>query len=136
MTSLFIDTSYLIAVEIADDQEHDAALAHWRKLLTSSPPRIVTTSFIFAEVITLLNSRRLHSKSVELGKKLLNSRSINLVHVDQELFHEGWVYFQKHKDKRYSLTDCISFVLMKRLGIEQALTFDQHFVQAGLVKLP
>jgi predicted nucleic acid-binding protein len=66
----------------------------------------------------------------------LNSRSINLVHVDQELFHEGWVYFQKHKDKRYSLTDCISFVLMKRLGIEQALTFDQHFVQAGLVKLP
>lgn len=136
MISLFLDTSYLIAVEIADDQEHEAGLAHWRKLLKSSPPRIVTTSFIFTEVITLLNSRGLHSKSVELGKKLLSSRSIDLVHVDHELFHEGWVYFQKHKDKRYSLTDCISFVLMKRLGIEQALTFDKHFVQAGFVKLP
>jgi predicted nucleic acid-binding protein len=56
--------------------------------------------------------------------------------VNEELFYEAWRYFQRYKDKRYSLTDCVSFVLMKKLGIEEALTFDKHFVQAGFRKLP
>jgi predicted nucleic acid-binding protein len=113
MTSLFLDTSYLIAVEVGDDQKHKEALAHWRELLKSSSRKIVTTSYVFAEVLAFLNNRRLHSKAVELGINLLSSRSANLVHVDEKLFYEGWFYFQKHRDKRYSLTDCISFVLMK-----------------------
>jgi predicted nucleic acid-binding protein len=91
---------------------------------------------VFVEVVTLLNNRRLHSKAVELGKNLLTSRLFDLVHVDEELFDEAWALFQKHKDKKYSLTDCVSFVLMKQLDITQALTFDKHFVQAGFVKLP
>jgi predicted nucleic acid-binding protein len=49
---------------------------------------------------------------------------------------EGWQYFQQHQDKDYSLTDCISFVVMKRFSIETAFAFDQHFVQAGLKKVP
>lgn len=60
----------------------------------------------------------------------------NIVHVDEELFYEAWGYFQKHKDKKYSLADCVSFVLMQKLEIREALTFDRHFVQAGFVKLP
>ncbi len=39
-------------------------------------------------------------------------------------------------DKRFSLTDCVSFVLMERLGIERALAFDARFVQAGFRILP
>ena len=136
MTSLFLDTSYLIAVENADDQYHKTASRHWRDLLKSSPLPLVTSSYVLVEVVTLLNNRRLHSEAVALGNSLLSSRLFNIVHVDEELFYEGWNYFQKYKDKTYSLTDCISFVLMKRLGIEQALSFDKHFVQAGFVKLP
>jgi predicted nucleic acid-binding protein len=61
---------------------------------------------------------------------------MQFVHVDEKLFQEGWQFFQIHKDKDYSLTDCISFVVMKKLGIETAFAFDQHFVQAGFQKLP
>ena len=136
MTSLFIDTSYLIAVENADDQYHKAASKHWRDLLKSSPRPLVTSSYVLVEVVTLLNNRRLHSKAVQLGNSLLSSRLFNIVHVNEELFYEAWNYFQKYKDKTYSLTDCVSFVLMKKLGIVEALTFDKHFVQAGFVKLP
>lgn len=136
MTSLFLDTSYLIAVEDADDQKHREALKHWRKLSQKPSLHIVTTSYVFDEVITFLNDRRLHSKAVEVRRKLLSSRTINLVHVDEELFDEAWTYFQKRKDKRYSMTDCVSFVLMKRMGLKQALTFDRHFKQAGFTKLP
>lgn len=135
MTSLFLDTSYLIAVENADDQHHKAAAAHWRSL-SNSPRRLVTNSYVLVEVVTLLNNRRRHSKAVELGNNLLSSRLFNVVHVNEELFYEAWRCFQKYKDKRYSLTDCVSFVLMKKLGITEALTFDKHFVQAGFMKLP
>jgi predicted nucleic acid-binding protein len=135
MTSLFLDTSYLIAVESADDQHHKAASAHWANLL-KSPCRLVTSSYVLVEVVTLLNNRRSHSKAVELGNNLLSSRLFNVVHVNEELFYAAWRYFQKHKDKRYSLTDCVSFLLMKKLGITEALTFDRHFVQSGFVKLP
>ena len=135
MNSLFIDTSYLIAVENTDDQFHKTASKHWRDLLKSPRP-LVTSSYVLVEVVTLLNNRRLHSKAVELGNNLLSSRSFNVVHVDEELFYEAWAYFQKYKDKTYSLTDCVSFVLMKKLGIAEALTFDQHFIQAGFAKLP
>ena len=136
MTSLFLDTSYLIAVEYADDQKHREALSHWRSLLKKSSLHIVTTSYVFDEVVTFLNDRHLHSKAVEVGRDLLNSRTVALVHVDEELFYDAWSYFQKRKDKRYSMTDCVSFVLMRRLGIKRALTFDRHFKQAGFIKLP
>ncbi len=58
------------------------------------------------------------------------------IHVDPTLFQEGWRLFQRHRDKRYSLTDCISFAVMKRLKIKTALTFDRHFLQAGFEKKP
>jgi len=136
MTSFFVDTSYLIALENSVDQYHRTASRHWSELAKSSSHSFVTSSYVFVEVVTLLNNRRLHSKAVELGKNLLTSRLFNLVHVDEELFDEACALFQKHKDKKYSLTDCVSFQLMKRLAITEALTFDKHFVQAGFVKLP
>lgn len=136
MTSLFLDTSYLIAVEYANDQKHREALKHWRSLLKKPSLHVVTTSYVFDEVVTFFNAHRLHSKAVDVGRDLLKSTTTTLVHVDGGLFYDAWSYFQKRNDKRYSMTDCVSFVLMKRLGIKQALTFDRHFKQAGFIKLP
>lgn len=99
-------------------------------------PPLVTTSYVFDEVVTYFNSRGYHAKAVEVGNRLLTSRSVQFVQVDEGLFKDGWEYFQLRKDKDYSLTDCISFVVMKTFRIETAFTFDQHFVQAGFQKLP
>ena len=96
----------------------------------------MTTSYVFDETITYLNSRNHHEKAVEVGESLLLSPTIELVHVDENLFFEGWTMFQKYADKRYSLTDCISFVIMKHSELETALTFDKHFIQAGFKSEP
>jgi uncharacterized protein len=135
MKAVFLDTSYLLALELSNDQNHRAALKHWRSMIKSLPP-LITTSYIFDEVITYFNSRGYHSKAVEVGNRLLNSSSVQLIHIGEDLFMEGWQYFQKQEDKGYSFTDCISFIVMKNLGIETAFALDKHFVQAKFKKVP
>lgn len=135
MNTLFLDTGYLIALETTDDQHHEEALSHWQTLVPPLP-RLVTTSYIFSEVVTFFNSRDLHAKAVEVGIRLLSSPSVQFIQVDETLFRAGWEYFKQHADKSYSLTDCISFVIMRQRNIQTALAFDQHFTQAGFRPIP
>jgi predicted nucleic acid-binding protein len=135
VSQVFLDTGYVLALELSNDQNHRAAVRHWRSLRKRLPP-LVTTSYVFDEVVTYFNSRGHHAKAVEVGNRLLTSTSVQFVQVDEKLFKEGWEYFQLHKDKDYSFTDCISFVVMKTFSIKAAFAFDQHFVQAGFQKLP
>lgn len=135
MKNLFLDTGYIIALEAADDQYHEIASKHWRSL-TRSLPILISTTYIFDEIVTFFNNRDQHAKAVEVGNRLINSPSVTLIHVDETLFDEAWQYFKQHDDKSYSLTDCVSFVVMKQFGMQTALTFDRHFVQAGFEKKP
>jgi uncharacterized protein len=135
MSAVFLDTGYVLALELSNDQNHRVAAKHWRSM-KKRLPALVTTSYVFDEVVTYFNSRGHHAKAVEVGNRLLTSPSVQFVQVDEGLFRESWRYFQQHQDKDYSLTDCISFVVMKRSGIETAFAFDQHFVQAGFKKVP
>ena len=48
-----------------------------------------------------------------------------------ELWQKTLSLFERHSDKQWSLTDCLSFVVMRDNGITKALTGDRHFVQAG-----
>ena len=132
---LFLDSVYLIALEVENDQHHNEASKHWTTLF-EVPLTLVTTSYVLDEIVTFLNSRRQHAKAIRVGDNLLTASNIELIHVDENLFRAGWIYFKQYADKTFSLTDCISFVLMKQLEITQALTFDKHFTQAGFVKLP
>ncbi|MCW5551011.1 MAG: PIN domain-containing protein [Verrucomicrobiae bacterium] len=135
MTPVFLDTGYLIALEASDDENHRAALRHWQTFRRKLPP-LVTTSLVLSETVTFFNSRGQHAKAVEVGNRLLESPSVTLVQVDDALLQRDWEYFQKHGDKSFSLTDGVSFVLMKERGINRALAFDKHFAQAGFTKLP
>jgi predicted nucleic acid-binding protein len=79
--------------------------------------------------VTDFNSHGHHAKVVQVGNSLLRSPSLQLVHVDEAVFHAGWIYFQQHQDKACLFTDCISFVVMQKLGISTAFTSDKHFAQ-------
>lgn len=135
MATFFLDASYIIALETADDQNHRVALQHWQSL-RGTALELVTTSYIFDEIVTFFNSRNRHAKAVEVGNRLLASPSVRFIHVDEELFSQGWQFFQKYADKSYSLTDSISFLVMEKRQLKTALTFDKHFLQAGFVKKP
>ncbi len=135
MSAVFLDTGYILALELANDQHHLVALKHWQHVQTALPP-LVTTTYVFDEVVTFFNSRGYHAKAVQIGNNLLRSPSMQIVHVDETLFQSGWAYFQRHQDKRFSLTDCISFTVMQQFGIVTAFAFDNHFSQAGFQRQP
>jgi uncharacterized protein len=131
----FLDTSYILALEIKNEAAHRQVLQNWATLAVSEP-YLVTTTYVFDEVVTFLNSRDLHHKAVEIGNQLLESSDIELIEIDNLLFNEAWQNFQKYQDKSYSLTDCLSFVVMEKRKIITALTLDNHFRQAGFQTLP
>jgi len=135
LSPVFLDTGYLVAVEAVDDQHHSVAIKHWLQFLRN-PAQLVTTSFVLDEAVTFFTSRGRHAKAIDLGRRLLSSPSVRLVHVDEDLLRAAFEYLERRPDKRFSLTDCISFVLMNRLGIQQALAFDAHFEQAGFTRIP
>ncbi|WP_103017567.1 type II toxin-antitoxin system VapC family toxin [Salinibacter ruber] len=135
MTPVFLDTGYVIALEAVDDQHHEEAIGHWRDAVPGLST-IVTTTYVFDEVVTFFNSRGRHRKAVEIGRRLRESQIAEIVQVGEGLFGAGWTRFQERPDKRYSLTDCISFVVMERREIGEALAFDRHFEQEGYRALP
>lgn len=135
MRRFFLDTGFLIALESSDDQHHKAAQDFWHPFLETGTV-FVTTSYVFDEVTTYFNSRAHHSKAVEVGQNLLESQAIEFIHISQNLFMSGWEIFKKHNEKRYSLTERISFAVMKKEGLQNVLSFDRHFEQAGFQLLP
>ena len=130
MNAAFLDTGYLIALAMARDEYHAAAQQHWRNRL-GEPLALVTTSYIFVETVTFLNRRGHHAKALEIGDALLASPAIECVPVDERLFQRAWQLFREHTDKRWSLTDCASFAVMRERGLTVAYGFDEHFLQAG-----
>ena len=78
----FLVTGYLIALEASNDKNHTRAKNHWQNLIRSRPS-LVTTSFVFDEVVTFFNSRNRHDKAVEVGSRLLNSPSIQLIQINK-----------------------------------------------------
>lgn len=130
MSTIFIDTGYIIALEMARDQHHESATIHW-----NSVPRddldLTTTTYVLDEIVTFLVSRGYHDKAVAIGRILLDSSDIKLIHIDEPLLMEVWRYFERHTDKQYSLTDCISFVVMLKYEMQTAYAYDKNFVQAG-----
>lgn len=85
MDPIFIDTGFVIALEAVDDQNHKTASSYWKSLLKQLPP-LITTSYVFDEIVTFFNSRNHHAKAVEIGERLLSSPTIQFVHVDENLF--------------------------------------------------
>ena len=71
------------------------------------------------------------SRFVEFYLWLRQHPRVRVVPVSEDLFHRGYELYAARGDKDWSLTDCISFIVMRDEGSPAALTHDQHFEQAG-----
>lgn len=93
--------------------------------------RMVTTHWILSEVADAFAGSSARQTIKAVVTELENDPSVLLLEASTELFHQGLDLYHKRPDKHWSLTDCISFVVMGDRGLSEALTGDHHFAQAG-----
>jgi predicted nucleic acid-binding protein len=128
---IFLDTSFLIAISVSDDQWHKVATA-WSK--ATSPP-FLTTRLVLVEFVNALFNAR-HRHKVPSAMRLFSEQNgIFVEDVRPSLWDAGLALHASRPDKDWSLTDCISFHVMNERAISQALTYDHHFEQAGFEAL-
>jgi len=130
VSAVFADTSFYLALLRADDPAHERALARYRSSL-----RIMTTEFIVLELGNACARAEDHADFLAIVEGMRASPSMSVVPLSSELLNRGLGMMRERLDKDWSLTDCISFVVMKEKGIEEALTADRHFEQAGFKAL-
>lgn len=126
--SAFVDTSALYALLDRDDEHHQKAAEAWTALLDAREA-LITSNYVVVET-TALAQHRLGLEAVAV-----------LVRDVLPVMHVEWVTESDHREalaallaagrRLVSLVDCVSFVLMHRLGVEVAFAFDVHFTQEG-----
>ena len=92
---------------------------------------IVTTTWVLTEVANPFAASTARDRIAGFVAALEGDVNTKIVPAAQALFHRGLERYAARSDKSWTLTDCISFIVMEDEGITDALTGDQHFVQAG-----
>lgn len=127
----FVDTSYLLALVHQRDAFHEAA-ARWQR---QAEGRLVTTSYVLLETANGLSHHAYRLTAAALISEIRSASEFRVVPGSEPLMDAGLNLFRSRTDKDWSLTDCISFFVMREQGITEALTADHHFEQAGFKAL-
>ena len=129
---MLLDTSGLLCFLHQDEAQHKTAV----ELISNYNGRFITHNYFLAELIALSLVRRFPRSTVLMySLELMENPNVEMVWVDEILHREAMDLLLVRQDKTYSLCDAISFVLMRKKGIREALTTDKHFEQEGFTRL-
>lgn len=130
MKAVFADTFFFLAALHPGDAAHGRAI-RWSR----ENERVrVTTAWVLTEVADAL-ARDNREAFLSLHDLVRHSPLFRFIEATQGTFERGVALYGRRPDKAWSLTDCISFVVMGDEGLTEALTGDRHFEQAGFVAL-
>ena len=132
MERLFVDTGAWFAYFNAADPDQGAVAP----VLEEWEGRLVTTDYVFDELVTLCRYRVGHSAACLAGSALRGTGVTLLVEVQSGDREHAWNRFSREQDTAYSFTDCTSFAVMRRLRLTTAAAVDEHFRRAGFRVLP
>jgi uncharacterized protein len=91
---------------------------------------------VLAELAALMVARLDHAQAARMGETIRLSPDVEVHHPTAQEENDAWRLFLDRPDKTYSLTDCLSFMVMRRWGLSAALSLDRHFEQEGFQILP
>ena len=131
--SVFVDTSTFFAILDADDENHDVARQMWGDLLTQEAV-LICSNYVLVETLALVQ-RRLGIPAVRVFQEDIMP-VLNVEWVDESLHQVGIASVLAAARRGLSLVDCISFEIMRRLGIKTAFAFDRHFDEQDFECLP
>jgi predicted nucleic acid-binding protein len=131
MKVLFADTSFYVAIFSPQDALHARAKA----VAAAHQGGVITTEFVLVEVGNFFCRGNVRAVFQTMIENLRSAEDIEIVPGSADLFDRGFHHFTARPDKDWSLTDCISFIVLHERGITDALTADHHIEQAGFVAL-
>ncbi len=131
---IFADTSYWIALLNSRDALHSKAV---QLSIDIQPARIVTSEMVLTEVLNDFSKRGsyLRTSAVEFIERIRIDLNVTVLFQDSDELQKAAKLYRKCSDKKWSHTDCMSFIIMEERDISEALTFDKHFSQAGYIAL-
>lgn len=123
---VFVDTGFFYARLSPHDQWHAKARRAKIKQFSAA-----TSSLVVNETASLLQSRGFFSSALAFLREVRLDPELRIIPIDARLQDEAWELFGRYGGSGASITDCASFAVMRSLSIRRALTFDDHFRQAG-----
>jgi uncharacterized protein len=126
---IFVDTNAWFGSMVPWDANHAAAVG-W---LAQNKQPLFTTDYVADETLTLLRIRQERVLGEQFGKQLFTGRLARLYYLSPADIADAWQVYLQFDDKEWSFTDCASKVVMQKLGIATAFSFDHHFKQFGTV---
>ena len=127
LQNVFADAVFWIALVVKQDQYHQQA----QKWSLQIAGRIVTTFPVLLETANALARPAWRLHAMGLINHLQQRSDVEIMPLTTDLWRRGWELYSTRPDKEWSLTDCVSFLVMQDFGIHDALTADEHFRQAG-----
>ena len=128
--AVFADTGYWYALANPDDGLHTIALGFSRRYRSR---RMVTSELVLVEFLDSMCRRGAYRRrlAIEMIGRIQGNSNMEIVPMDTELFEDAVKRYGSRLDQRWSLTDCVSFLVMERRGILKALAHDRDFAAAG-----
>lgn len=130
---VFLDTSFVIALENKDDAHHERAKALDRELLLQDA--LLLHWGVLLEIADGYARLDRRAKGNEFLVRFRDEEGYQIHPITDELLADAIQLYHARPDKEWTLTDCVSFVLMEREAVAEALTADIHFRQAGFTAL-
>lgn len=128
--NIFIDTSGFIAVLDRDDEHHVRVAQVWKEMLTTDET-LVTTNYVLVETFALAQNRLGMRASKVLQEDIVPVLQVEWV--NNTVHHAAVGVMLSTARKKLSLVDCVSFEIMRLLGITTAFTLDKHFKEQGFI---
>lgn len=127
MSRVFVDTGFYIGLLRRVDELH-LRCADFAKRYDGT---FVTSEFVLIELGNWMGQTPLRSSFAELAGRLREDPTTVVLPATADWYLRGLRLYTKRPDKYWSLTDCISFEMMREHGLTEALSADRHFTQAG-----
>jgi uncharacterized protein len=125
---LLLDTVFVQALLNRRDQYHGQAKAMLPRVRNAA--EVWITEAVLIEVGNALSAYN-RAATVQFIEQCYHTANMHVVSVDTPLFLRALQLYQSRLDKSWGVTDCISFVVMQEQSLKDAMTADQHFLQAG-----
>ncbi|MBL8028471.1 MAG: PIN domain-containing protein [Fibrobacteres bacterium] len=133
--SVFVDTSAWFAGLVKNDQAHKKATTEQQKLVKGKA-RFFTSNLVVHETTMLLERKVNRREAINFLSTIITDPNVEIIHASPNIEHDAYMLYKKYNDQDYSMTDCVSFEIMKHFNIQRAFTFDEHFITRGFGVVP